>query len=131
MIARLDEKLSAQMNEILHAPEFQKIESSWRGPALPGLQLGDGCEPEDPGDERLEEGALRNLRLYPGARWDQSPIFKQVYEHEFGQLGGEPYGCLIGDYYFSHLPTDVQLMRDMARSPTRRTRPSSPPPIRR
>ena len=57
----------------------------------------------------------RNLRLYPDARWDQSPLFKQVYEYEFGQLGGEPFGCLIGDYYFSHLPTDVQLLRDLSK----------------
>jgi type VI secretion system protein ImpC len=57
----------------------------------------------------------RNLRLYPGARWDQSPLFKKVYESEFGQLGGEPYGCLIGDYYFSHQPTDVQLLRDLSK----------------
>ena len=57
----------------------------------------------------------RNLRLYPGARWDQSPLFKTVYEAEFGQLGGEPFGCLIGDYYFSHLPTDVQLLRDLSK----------------
>jgi type VI secretion system protein ImpC len=57
----------------------------------------------------------RTLKMYPGARWDQSPIFKKVYESEFGQLGGEPYGCLIGDYYFSHLPQDVQLMRDMSK----------------
>ena len=57
----------------------------------------------------------RNLRLYPDARWDQSPLFKQVYEYEFGQLGGEPFGCLIGDYHFSHLPTDVQLLRDLSK----------------
>jgi type VI secretion system protein ImpC len=57
----------------------------------------------------------RNLKLYPGARWDQSPLFKKVYEQEFGQLGGEPFGCLIGDYYFSQLPTDVQLLRDLSK----------------
>jgi type VI secretion system protein ImpC len=57
----------------------------------------------------------RNLRLYPGARWDQSPLFKAVYEAEFGQLGGEPFGCMVGDYYFSHQPTDVQLLRDLSK----------------
>ena len=57
----------------------------------------------------------RNLKLYPGARWDQSPLFKKVYEAEFGQLGGEPFGCLIADYHFSHLPTDVQLLRDISK----------------
>jgi Transposase domain (DUF772)/EvpB/VC_A0108, tail sheath N-terminal domain len=50
-----------------------------------------------------------------GARWDQSPLFKSLYESEFGQLGGEPYGSLIGDYEFSHLPTDVQLLRDLSK----------------
>src|SRR3712207_620835 len=57
----------------------------------------------------------RNLKLYPGARWDQSPLFKTIYESEFGQLGGQPYGCLVGDYQFSHLPVDVQLLRDLSK----------------
>ena len=57
----------------------------------------------------------RNLRLYPDAKWDQSPLFKQVYESEFGQLGGQPFGALIGDYHFSHAPTDVQLLRDLSK----------------
>ena len=56
-----------------------------------------------------------NCGSIPDARWDQSPLFKKVYEAEFGQLGGEPYGCLIADYYFSHLPTDVQLLRDLSK----------------
>ena len=56
------------------------------------------------------------LRLFPDAKWDQSLLlFKQIYEYEFGQLGGQPYGCLIGDYHFSHLPTDVQLLRDLSK----------------
>jgi type VI secretion system protein ImpC len=114
MIARIDQKLTAQMNEILHAPEFQAIESAWRG--LHYLVFNSET------DANLKIRVMnvsktelyRNLRLYPDARWDQSPLFKQVYEYEFGQLGGEPFGCLIGDYYFSHLPTDVQLMRDLS-----------------
>ena len=57
----------------------------------------------------------RNLRQYPAAAWDQSPLFKKIYEQEFGQLGGQPYGCLVGDFYFSHLPTDVQLLRDLSK----------------
>src|SRR3954468_24763942 len=115
MIARIDQKLTAQMNEILHAEEFQKIESAWRG--LHYLVFNSET------DANLKIRVLnvsknelyRNLRLYPDARWDQSPLFKQVYEYEFGQLGGEPFGCLIGDYYFSHLPTDVQLLRDLSK----------------
>src|SRR6195256_1170870 len=98
MIARLDQKLSAQMNEFIHAPEFQAIESAWRG--LHYLVFNSET------DANLKIRVMnvskteiyRNLRLYPDARWDQSPLFKQVYEYEFGQLGGEPFGCLIGDY---------------------------------
>ena len=115
MIARLDEKLSAQVNEILHAPEFQKLESAWRG--LHYLVF--NSETDSSLKIRVmnisKNEISKTLKLYPGARWDQSPLFKKVYEHEFGQLGGEPYGCLIGDYYFSQLPTDVQLLRDIAK----------------
>jgi type VI secretion system protein ImpC len=115
MIARLDEKLTTQVNAILHAPEFQQIESAWRG--LHYLVFNSET------DSNLKIRVMnvsknelyRTLRLYPGARWDQSPLFKRLYEHEFGQLGGEPYGCLVGDYHFSHLPTDVQLLRDLSK----------------
>ena len=115
MIARLDEKLSAQMNEVLHAPEFQQLESAWRG--LHYLVFNSETDATlkirviNVGKSEL----YRNLKLYPGARWDQSPLFKKVYESEFGQLGGEPYGALIADYHFSHLPTDVQLLRDLSK----------------
>src|SRR5579871_6067244 len=115
MIARLDEKLTAQMNEILHTPEFQQLESAWRG--LNYLVFNSET------DASLKIHVLnvgkmelyRNLKSYPGARWDQSPLFKKIYESEFGTLGGEPYGALVADYHFSHAPTDVQLLRDLSK----------------
>ena len=115
MIAQLDKKLSAQMNAIMHSPEFQQIESAWRG--LKYLVF------QSETDAMLKirvmnvsKGELyRHLRQFPNAAWDQSPLFKKTYEEEFGQLGGQPYGCLIGDYQFSHLPTDVQLLRDLSK----------------
>jgi type VI secretion system protein ImpC len=116
MIARLDEKLSAQMNEVLHAHEFQQLESAWRG--LNYLVFNSET------DATLKIHVLnvgkmelyRNLKNnYPGARWDQSPLFKAIYENEFGTLGGEPYGALVADYSFSHAPTDVQLLRDLSK----------------
>src|SRR5579871_2072947 len=115
MIARLDEKLTEQMNEILHAKEFQQIESAWRG--LHYLVFNSETDATlkirvmNVGKNEL----YRNLKLYPGARWDQSPLFKKIYEQEFGQLGGEPYGCLVADYQFSHTPVDVQLLRDLSK----------------
>lgn len=115
MIARIDQKLTAQMNAIIHANEFQQIESAWRG--LKYLVYNSET------DSNLKIRVMnvsknelyRTLRLYPDAKWDQSPLFKQIYEYEFGQLGGQPFGCLIGDYHFSHLPTDVQLLRDLSK----------------
>jgi type VI secretion system protein ImpC len=115
MIARLDEKLTAQMNELLHAPEFQQLESAWRG--LNYLVF--NSETDATLKIRiLNVGKMelyRNLKQYPGARWDQSPLFKAIYESEFGTLGGEPYGALVADYSFSHRPTDVQLLRDLGK----------------
>jgi type VI secretion system protein ImpC len=115
MIAQLDKKLSAQMNEILHAPEFQQLEGAWRG--LKHLVFSSET------DAQLKIRVMnvskkelyRHLRLYPNAAWDQSPLFKKIYEEEFGQLGGQPYGCLIGDYSFSHQAPDVQLLRDLSK----------------
>jgi type VI secretion system protein ImpC len=115
MIAALDAKLSAQMNQILHAPEFKQLESAWRG--LNYLVFNSET------DATLKIRVLnvgkmelyRNLKSYPGARWDQSPLFKAIYESEFGQLGGEPYGALVADFHFSHAPTDVQLLRDLSK----------------
>ena len=115
MIARLDEQLTIQLNEVIHAPEFQKLESAWRGLnyLIMNSETDAGLKIRVMNVSKTE--LHKHLRLYPGARWDQSPLFKQVYEAEFGQLGGEPYGCMIADYYFSHSPTDVQLLRDMSK----------------
>src|SRR3978361_527618 len=115
MIARIDQKLSAQMNEILHAEEFQKLESAWRGLNYLVMNSETDANLKIRVMNVSKNELYRNLRLYPDARWDQSPLFKQVYEYEFGQLGGQPFGCLIGDYHFSHLPTDVQLLRDLSK----------------
>ncbi len=57
---------------------------------------------------------VRTLRKFRGTAWDQSPIFRKVYEEEYGQFGGEPYGVLVGDYSFDHSPPDVQLLSDIA-----------------
>ena len=49
----------------------------------------------------------KTLKRYKGTAWDQSPLFKKIYEAEYGQFGGEPFGCLVGDYYFDQTPPDV------------------------
>src|SRR5262249_10571131 len=57
----------------------------------------------------------KTLKKFKGASWDQSPIFKKLYEEEYGQLGGEPYGTIVGDYHFDHSPQDVELLGEMAK----------------
>ncbi len=115
MIARLDAKLTAQMNAVLHAPEFQRMESTWRGLHYLVFNSETDAQLKVHVMNVSKSEIYKNLKLYPGARWDQSPLFKKVYEAEFGQLGGQPYGCLVGDYEFSHQPPDIQLLRDLSK----------------
>lgn len=114
MIAEIDMALSTQLNLILHAPEFQAVEATWRGLfhlVLAGdKELGIKIRVLDVNKRELQ----RNLRKFRGSAWDQSPIFARIYEEEFGQFGGEPFGLLIGDYEFDHRPEDVALLSDLA-----------------
>src|SRR4249919_1111924 len=80
MIARIDKKLTAQMNEILHAPEFQKIESAWRGLSYLVFNSETDSELKIRFVNVSKNEIYRNLKLFPGARWDQSPLFKALYE---------------------------------------------------
>lgn len=115
MISSLDRKLTEQVNQIIHHPEFQALESAWRG--LNYLVMNS----ETASDLKIKvmnvskDELRRMFSSYRGAAWDQSPLFKRVYEAEFGQLGGHPYGCLVGDYQFSHMPTDVEVLEGMAK----------------
>jgi type VI secretion system protein ImpC len=115
MIARLDEKLTVQMNEILHAPEFQRMESTWRGLHYLVFNSETDAQLKIHIFNVSKSELSKHFKLYPGARWDQSPLFKKTYEAEYGQLGGEPYGCFIGDYEFNHLAQDIQLLRDLSK----------------
>jgi type VI secretion system protein ImpC len=114
IIAALDEKLTEQINKIIHHPDFQRLESAWRG--LHHLVTNTET------DEMLKIRVLNiskrelasTLKKFKGTAWDQSPIFKKIYGEEYDQLGGQPYGCLIGDYYFDHTPPDVELLGGIA-----------------
>ncbi|BCH19964.1 type VI secretion system contractile sheath large subunit [Mesorhizobium sp. L-2-11] len=114
IIASIDDKLSEQINEILHHQDFQALESAWRG--LHHLTFNTET------DEALKIRVLsisktelsRTLRKYKGIAWDQSPLFKKIYEEEYGQIGGDPFGCLVADYYFDHSPQDIDLLTGIA-----------------
>ena len=115
MLAKIDEKLSAQVNEIIHNAEYQKLESSWRGLAytVNNSETDSSLKVQVMNVSKAELD--RELRGYPGAKWDQSPLFKKIYEAEFGQLGGQPFGALVGDFYFDHSASDVRLLRDLGK----------------
>ncbi|MDQ6434715.1 type VI secretion system contractile sheath large subunit [Mesorhizobium sp. LHD-90] len=115
MIARLDEKLSEQVNEILHNDTFQQIESAWRGLHYIVYNSETDASLKLRVLNVSKQELYRDLRLYPDAKWDQSPLFKAVYEQEFGQLGGHPYGALVGDYHFDHSAVDIRLLRDLGK----------------
>jgi len=108
-IATLDQKLSAQMNEILHAPEVQKLEGTWRGLHY----LVHQSETGESLKIRVLNANKRDLfkDLEKAVEFDQSGLFKKVYEEEYGQLGGEPYGMLVGDYEFDRSSEDISLLK--------------------
>jgi type VI secretion system protein ImpC len=115
MIAELDKKLTEQINLVLHHADFQQIESAWRGlhHLVNNTETDEMLKIKVMNISKLELG--KTLKRYKGTAWDQSPIFKRVYDEEFNQFGGEPYGCLVGDYYFSHSPPDVELLGEMSK----------------
>jgi len=115
MIAALDKRLTEQVNKIIHHEDFQKLESAWRGLHY----LVNNTET----DEQLKIRVMnvskqelgKTLKRYKGTAWDQSPLFKKLYEEEYGQFGGEPYGALVGDYHFDHTPPDVELLGELSK----------------
>ena len=115
MIAALDKKLTEQVNLIIHHEDFQKLESAWRGLHY----MVNNTETDENLKIRVmnisKQDLGKTLKRFKGTAWDQSPIFKKMYEEEYGQFGGEPFGCLVGDYYFDHTPPDVELMAEMAK----------------
>jgi type VI secretion system protein ImpC len=96
-------------------PDFQKLESAWRGLhyLVNNTETDEMLKIRVMNISKAELGKM--LKSYKGTKWDQSPLFKKVYEEEFGQFGGSPYGCLIGDYYFDQSPPDVEMLGEMAK----------------
>ncbi len=111
-IAEIDRLLSAQMNEIMHHQEFQKLEGSWRGihhlvkNSLTGTML------------KIRVMSVTKKELLKdferALEFDQSAMFKKVYEEEYGTFGGAPYGALIGDYEFGNHPQDLALLESLS-----------------
>jgi len=114
IIAEIDRKLSQQVNAIMHQEDFKALEGTWRG--LHHFVT------HTETDEKLKIRVFniskkdlgKTLKRFKGVAYDQSPVFKKIYEAEYGTLNGEPYGVLIGDYSFDHSAPDVEILSGMA-----------------
>jgi type VI secretion system protein ImpC len=107
-IAEIDRLISVQLNEVLHHEAFQKLEGTWRGIKY----LMDRSETNDMLKIKVlnvsKRDLLRDLQRAP--EFDQSALFKKVYEEEFGVFGGAPFAALVGDYEFGRSGEDVELL---------------------
>jgi len=111
-IAQIDHLISLQLNEIMHAPEFQKLEGSWRGLRY---MLGQSETSDMLKIKILNVGKKELLRdLQRAPEFDQSALFKKVYEEEYGVFGGAPFGALVGDYEFDKSGQDIELLEKVA-----------------
>ena len=111
-IAQIDHLLSIQLNEILHHPDFQRLEATWRGLKflLNQSETGELLKIKVLNVNKKE--LLRDLQRAP--EFDQSALFKKVYEEEYGVFGGTPFGALVGDYYFDKSGQDMELLEKMS-----------------
>ena len=115
MIAAIDRKLSEQVNKIIHHPDFQQLESAWRGLNYLVMNTSTGKDLKIRVLNISKDETRKMLRQYKDAAWDQSPLFKKIYEAEFGQLGGQPFGSFVCDYYFDHTGPDVEIMKGLSK----------------
>ena len=111
-IADIDELLSRQLNGIMHAEEFQKLEGAWRGLQYFVNQSETSSMLKIQVMNVSKADLIKDFRKNPD--FDQSTIFKKVYEEEFGTFGGAPYGALIGDFNFGRGPQDMELLEKMS-----------------
>jgi type VI secretion system protein ImpC len=111
-IAQIDHLISLQLNEVLHNAAFQKLESTWRGLKflLDQSETGEGLKIKI--FNATKKDLLRDLQRAP--EFDQSTLFKKVYEEEFGIFGGAPFAAMVGDYEFGHGPEDIELLEKIS-----------------
>lgn len=111
-IAQIDHLVSIQLNEVMHHPDFQKLEASWRGLKMLMDRSETGTQLKIKVLNVSKRELLRDLQR--AAEFDQSAAFKKIYEEEFGVFGGSPFAALVGDYEFSKHPEDIELLEKMS-----------------
>jgi len=114
IIAEIDRKLTEQVNLIIHHEDFKALEGSWRGlhHLVSNTETSESLKIRVLNISKKDLG--KTIKKYKGTAWDQSPLFKKLYEEEFGMPGGQPYGAIVGDYYFDHSAPDVEILAGMA-----------------
>ena len=111
-IAQIDHLISIQLNEILHHEDFQKLEGSWRGLKYLMDQSETSASLKIKVLNVSKKEMLRDLQRAP--EFDQSALFKKVYEEEFGIFGGSPFAGLVGDFEFGRTPEDIELLEKVS-----------------
>ncbi|MCE3230171.1 MAG: EvpB family type secretion protein [Alphaproteobacteria bacterium] len=111
-ILELDDLIANQLNEIMHDPAFQKLEGSWRGLSYLVMNTETGVHLK----LRLMNITKKELLddLEKAVEFDQSQMFKKIYEEEYGTFGGHPYSCLVGDFEFTRHPQDMELLQKIS-----------------
>lgn len=112
VIGDCDQKISSQLDEILHNPDFQKLEGSWRGLNYLVMNTETGTMLKLRILNVSKEEVLKDLEK--AVEFDQSAMFKKIYEEEYGTFGGHPYSCLVGDYFFDRTPMDMDFLEKMS-----------------
>jgi type VI secretion system protein ImpC len=115
MRSAIDRKLSEQVNQIIHNEDFQRLESAWRGLNYLVMNTSTGKDMKIRVMNISKEECRKMFRQYRDAAWDQSPLFKKIYESEFGQLGGQPYGAFVCDYEFDHTGPNLEVLKGLSR----------------
>lgn len=111
-VAQLDELISQQLSVVLHAPEFQKLESSWRGLHYLCKESTTGTMLKIKVLNATKKELVKDFQT--AIDFDQSALFKKVYEEEFGTFGGSPFAALIGDFEISRQPSDMYFVEEMS-----------------
>ncbi|HEY4317374.1 MAG TPA: type VI secretion system contractile sheath large subunit [Herbaspirillum sp.] len=112
-VAELDRLISNQVSAIMHAPEFQKLEGSWTGLQYLVRNTSTG---ENLKIKVLNATKKELIKDFNSAlEFDQSAMFRKVYEEEFGTFGGAPFGTLLGDFEITRQPEDMYFIEQMSR----------------
>jgi type VI secretion system protein ImpC len=111
-LAELDRMISEQLTAVMHAPQFQQLESTWRGLHYLCSQTSTGAQLKIKVLNAPKKDVVKDFKS--AIDFDQSALFKKVYEEEFGTFGGAPFGALLGDYNIGRQPEDMYFIEQMS-----------------